>query len=54
MKPEIAQHLKRSGELIEVAEENLRSHHPADSISRSYYAMFHTATADLKYLGFAR
>jgi hypothetical protein len=38
----------------EVAAENLDAEHPADSISRSYYAMFHAATAVLLELGIER
>jgi len=54
MKREIEQHLKRSEELIVVAEENLKNNHPADSISRSYYSMFHAVTAVLLKLGIER
>ncbi|VAX21919.1 hypothetical protein MNBD_NITROSPINAE03-47 [hydrothermal vent metagenome] len=54
MKQEIEQHLKRSEELIIVAEENLKNNHPADSINRSYYSMFHSATAVLLNLGIER
>lgn len=54
MKQEILQHLKRAEELIDVADENLKNHHPADSVSRSYYSMFHAATAVLMELGIER
>jgi len=45
VKAEVAKHLKRAEELLEVARENLENGHPADSVSRSYYAMFHAAAA---------
>ena len=54
MKAEVAKHLKRAEELLEVARENLENRHPADSVSRSYYAMFHAAAAVLKQLGIER
>jgi uncharacterized protein len=47
LKQENAQHLDRASELLEVAAENLEGKHPADSISRSYYAIFHAAKATL-------
>ena len=47
MKQETEKHLFRADELIQVAEENLQNNHPADSVSRSYYAMFHATTAVL-------
>lgn len=54
MTPDVDQHLRRARELLEVSEENLRSNHPADSVSRAYYAMLHAATAVLKNLGIER
>ncbi|MBF0292041.1 MAG: HEPN domain-containing protein [Nitrospinae bacterium] len=54
MKPESASHLARAGELLTVAAENLDNNHPADSASRSYYAMFHAATAVLLEEGIER
>jgi len=54
MRPEAAQHLRRAEELLDVAQENLAHAHPADSVSRSYYAMFRSATAVLKDLGIER
>lgn len=45
MKKEIADHLQRANELLGVARENLGNRHSADSVSRSYYAAFHAATA---------
>jgi len=54
MSTEAEEHLKRAEELLEVARENLEHGHPADSVSRSYYAMFHAATAVLKELGIER
>lgn len=54
MSVDVAGHLIRAAELIEVARENLDHEHPADSASRSYYAMFHSATAILGTLGIER
>jgi len=54
VKPEVRKHLDRAGELLEVAREVLRLGHPADSVSRSYYAAFHAATAMLLELGIER
>jgi len=54
MKPQVVKHLARAEELLQVAGENLANNHPADSISRSYYAMFHAATGVLAELGIER
>jgi hypothetical protein len=54
MTGESDRHLSRAEEFLRVAEENLKNNHPSDSISRSYYAMFHAATAVLKTLGIER
>jgi len=54
MKSEVREHLERAEELLQVAQELLDLSHPADSVSRSYYAMFHSATAVLKELGIER
>jgi hypothetical protein len=54
MSSEIQLHMSRSSELLIVARENLVNHHPADAISRAYYAMFHAATAVLLKLGIER
>jgi uncharacterized protein (UPF0332 family) len=54
MTPEVLRHLDRAGELLQVAREILDANHPADSISRSYYAMFHGAVAVLLALGIER
>jgi hypothetical protein len=45
MNPQAQQHLCRARELLEVAQHVLA--YPADSISRSYYAVFHAATGAL-------
>lgn len=54
MRQDVSQHLERAKELIQVADENLANNHPADSVSRSYYAMFHATTAVLLELGIER
>jgi len=54
MKAQVAQHLARAEELLQVARENLENNHPADSISRSYYSMLHAATGVLAELGVER
>lgn len=54
MKPEVHQHLIRAMELLGVAEEMLDLDYLADSISRSYYAIFHAASAVLKDSGIER
>jgi hypothetical protein len=43
-----------AAELLDVARENLEHGHPADSVSRAYYAMFHAATAVLLERGIER
>jgi hypothetical protein len=52
--PENELHLERAVDLLQVAEDTLRDGHYPDSISRSYYAMFHSATAVLKTMGIER
>lgn len=54
MKQDPASHLARAKELLDVAAENPHNDHPADSASRSYYAMFHAATAVLLEKGIER
>ena len=54
MKPEVQKHLARAEQLLRAAESLIRAGFPADSVSRSYYAMFHTATAVLLDLGIQR
>ena len=54
MKREVELHLQRAAELLIVAEELLAGGHPADSVSRSYYAMFHAATGALLGMGIER
>ena len=54
MNGEVQQHLDRADQLLHVAQDMLRLDYPADSISRSYYAMFHAATAVLMQLGIQR
>jgi len=47
-------HLDRSEELLRAAKDLAELSYPSDSISRSYYAMFHAATAVLLELGIQR
>ena len=47
MTSEIKQHLDRSEHFIKVAEDLAKLHYWEDVISRSYYSMFHSATAVL-------
>ena len=54
MTPEGRGHFQRADELVQVARELADSGHAADSVSRSYYAMFHAATAALLALGIER
>lgn len=54
MKPEVGQHLDRAEELLRAARGILQLGFPSDSVNRSYYAMFHAATAVLLELGIQR
>lgn len=54
MNEEIAGHLARAQELLRASADLLEHGFRADSTSRSYYAMFHAATAVLLLLGFER
>ncbi len=54
MKPEAQKHLARSERLLAAAESLIQQGFPSDSVSRSYYAMFHAATAVLLELGIQR
>jgi len=54
MKQEAADHLGRAESLLALAERVLSFGYPADSISRAYYAMFHSASAVLLEMGIAR
>ena len=54
MKAEVGKHVARSEELLRAAGELVRLGFPADSVSRSYYAMFHAAKAVLLDLGIER
>jgi len=54
MKEEIGGHLARAQELLRVSADLLGHGYRADSISRSYYAMFHAATATLLLVGVER
>ncbi|MBI5179081.1 MAG: HEPN domain-containing protein [Nitrospinae bacterium] len=54
MTNEAERRLARADELLVVADENLRNGHPADCVSRAYYAMFHAATAALVSRGIER
>ena len=54
MNEEGAQHVARAEQLLEAARDLLNLGYPADSISRSYYAVFHAATAVLMELGIQR
>lgn len=49
----VKHHFARAAELLEVAR-RLADEFPADAISRSYYAMFHAATAVLMEKGIER
>lgn len=54
MKRETAEHIHRAAELLLVSRNDLDAGFPADSVSRSYYAMFHAATGLLLELGIER
>jgi len=54
MKPEVADHLARAEQLLRAAERLLEWDFPADSLSRSYYAMFHAAKGMLVELNIER
>ena len=54
MKPEASKHLQRAEQFTQVAADMLRLGHWPDGVSRSYYAMFHAATAVLLELGIER
>lgn len=54
MKPEAQKHLARAEQLLAAAESLIEQGFPPDSVSRSYYAMFHAATAVLLELGIQR
>ena len=54
MRPEIEAHLRRGAECLQAAQVMLDSNLPSDSVSRSYYAMFHAATAVLMKVGIER
>jgi uncharacterized protein (UPF0332 family) len=54
VKAEVGQHLDRAEELLRAARGILQLGFPSDSVSRSYYAMFHAATAALLELGIQR
>lgn len=54
MSDEVRLHLERAVNLIQAAEQLRSTGFHADSVSRSYYAMFHAATALLLRLGIER
>lgn len=54
MKPEAQKHLARADQLLAAAESLIQQGFPPDAVSRSYYAMFHAATAVLLELGIQR
>ena len=54
MKDDSGRHLNRAAELLRVAKSLIENGFPADSVGRSYYAMFHAATALLMELGVER
>ena len=54
MKEEVGAHLARAQELLRASADLLGHGFKADSISRSYYAMFHAATAVLLLMGVER
>ncbi len=47
MNPQAGEHLARADKLLGAARLLVERAYPADSVSRSYYAMFHAATAVL-------
>jgi hypothetical protein len=54
VKRDAQDHVGRAEELLQAAHDLIGMGYPADSISRSYYAMFHAATAVLLELGIRR
>jgi uncharacterized protein (UPF0332 family) len=54
MTEDVHLHLDRAEDCIAEAELLLSASHPAVAVSRSYYAMFHAATAALLYGGIKR
>ena len=54
MKREAAEHLQRAAELLQVSRHDLDAEFSADSVSRSYYAIFHAATGLLLEHGIER
>ena len=54
MRPEAQKHLSRAEKLLSASETLIGGGFPADSVSRSYYGMFHAATAVLLELGVQR
>lgn len=54
MKQEAQEHLARAEELLRAAKDLIGLDYPADSVGRSYYAIFHAATAVLLELGVER
>jgi uncharacterized protein (UPF0332 family) len=54
MTDDCSRHLVRAAELLNVSRVNLEHGFSADSINRSYYAMFHAATSVLLSLGVER
>ena len=54
MNQDAQDHLSRADELLRAAEDLMKLGYPSDSISRSYYALFHGATAVLLELGIQR
>jgi len=54
VKPEAQKHLRRAEPCVRVAEDLRGLGHWPETVSRSYYAMFHAATAVLLELGIER
>jgi uncharacterized protein (UPF0332 family) len=54
VKAEVQKHLWRAEQCIRVADDLVRLGHWPETVSRSYYAMFHAATAVLLELGIER
>jgi len=54
MMSQVKEHLARATELLGAAQLLVERAYPADSVGRSYYAMFHAATAVLLELGIER
>jgi uncharacterized protein (UPF0332 family) len=54
VRQDVSDHLDRAEELLRAARDLIELGYPSDSISRSYYALLHAATAVLLELGIQR